>query len=496
MSLPRFSIRRRLLGWSLSTLILILGAIGIAAHFAAQHESEEIFNARLATSARVLEALVARQLEKATVERPLVITLPAELEHAADDSPTERGHPYENKIAFQAWNEDGRLLARSASAPEEALGPFQAGFSRQSVDDKDWEVFALRSGPVWIIAAERSAVRQEMVRDLSSAVLTPLVVGGLALLLAVNFVFLFHLRPLKGLAHLIAAREPESLTTIRLPETPAELAPIVDELNALLLRVRAAFEREQRFIDSAAHEIRTPIAALQLHVHNAIQASSPQEREVCLAEAALAVRRTSRLAEQLLVFSRLAAGNDTQAHRLLSLAEVCRDVISVQERLLEDRGQSIALDACEDCLISGDPDALHRLLQNLIENASRYGESNGQIEIRVTPSEDEVVLQVMNDGAPIPAEEIERIFTPYYRLKGHGPYGAGLGLAIVEEIATQHKAEVAVAPKSNAQGTVVTVSFPRALQRLKDHERPPGEAAGNTKTARRSAHRTPPATSN
>lgn len=456
----RYSIRSRLLGWSLSSLVLILGGIGFAAHLAARHESEEIFNARLATSARVLEALTARQLEKATIERPLLIALPPELEHAGDDQPTAQGHPYENKIAFQVWGAQGRLLARSASAPETALGPLRAGFGKHTLDGKDWEVFAIQSGSVWVITAERSEVRQEMVSDLGIAVLTPLVIGGALLLLAVNFSLLYHLQPLKQLAQRISARKPESLAAIQLPETPVELAPIVNELNALLSRVAAAFEREKKFIDAAAHEIRTPIAAVQLHLQNALHATSSQERENCLAEAVFAVRRTTKLAEQLLAFSRLTSGTDVSQNVVLSLAEVCRDVIAVQEPLLEERGQSVGLTARADCRVTGDPDKLHRLLQNLVDNASRYGAPDGDIEVMVTSHDGQVLLQVINDGTPVPAGEIERLFTPYYRLPGTNAQGVGLGLAIVKEIAEQHRAEVRIGVKPDGQGTIVTVSFP------------------------------------
>lgn len=460
MTMRRYSVRRRMVAWTLACLVVILGGMSVGAHRAAKHESDEIFSARLATSARVLEALVARQLSIATTPSPIIITLPPELESARDGRPRPYGHPYENKIAFQVWDEQGNLLARSASAPDRAVSPLVPGFGKYRVGHEDWQVFVLQSGRVWILVAEKDEVRQEMIRELGSSILMPLVIGALLLVVAINLVLLYNMRSLKGLAARIAVREPDSPAPIELPEMPDELAPIVNELNALLARVNAAFEREQRFIDAAAHEIRTPLAALQIHLQNALKATSVQERENCLAEAVVALRRTTNLAEQLLTFSRIAAGTDDGTHEQLMLDDVCRDVIAMQEPLLDERGQSIGLTVDGACPVTGDRHKLHRLLQNLIDNASRHGDPGGEIEVAVRVAGGRAVLSVANDGEPIPPAEVHKIFTPYYRLPGNSGHGAGLGLAIVREIADQHGAHIELSARPDGQGTVVTVAFP------------------------------------
>lgn len=443
-------------------MILILGGIGIAAHKIAKHESDEIFSARLATSARVLEALTARQLEDSTASKPVVIDLPKELEHTSDDTPEEYVHPYETKIAFQAWHDNGRLLAKSASAPDNALGPLVTGFSKNTIEGEVWQVFALRSGEVWILAAEKDEVRQEMVNDLGMSIVAPLVIGGLLMLLAANLVLTFNLRSLRELASTISRREPESLALIELSETPVELAPIVKELNNLLCRVKAAFEREQSFIDAAAHEIRTPIAALQVHIENALRAdnNNEQERDKSLSNALTGLRRTTKLAEQLLAFSRITAKVDPEQFQAVSLNQICRDVIAAQEPLLTQRGQTIGLDANTECVVLGEPYKMQRLLQNLIDNASQYGVPQGDIQVEIERQPQRIVLSVSNDGEPVPEGEKGRIFTPYYRIPGHESAGSGLGLAIVKEIADQHKAEISVHKKPDGQGTIIRVAFP------------------------------------
>ena len=462
MSTRLYSGRRRLVIATLLCMLVIFGGIGIGAHNVARHESDELFSARLATSARVLEALVAHQLASATITKPLVIALPAELETTTSDEPETYGHRYETKIAFQVWRDDGVLLAKSQSAPDVVLASLKAGFSEHLIDGEPWQVFGLRSDNIWILTAEKDEVRQEMSHDIGMSILTPLVVGGLLMLVAMNFILMRSMRPLALLAARIAARKPESLEVIALPETPLELAPIVTALNQLLERIRAAFEREQRFLNAAAHEIRTPIAAVQLHMENAMSAATEQQRQVSLESAMAGARRTSKLAEQLLALGRISAGGDLVEPQRVSMTELCCDVIATIEPLLDRRGQTIGLDAPVDCWVLGDPTQLQRMLQNLIDNASLHGAERGEIQVTLDRAPGVALLAVCNDGPTIPDDELVHLFTPYYRLPGARPGGHGLGLAIVKEIVNQHAGQIRIQPKADGQGTCVLVSLPLA----------------------------------
>lgn len=459
MSTRLYSGRWRLVGATLLCMVLIFAGISLGAHNVARRESDELFSARLATSARVLEALVAHQLSSATISRPLVIALPHELETDPSNLPRVYGHRYETKIAFQVWRDDGALLAKSASSPVHALAPLRAGFSEQVIDGEPWQVFALRSANVWVLTAEKDEVRQEMSHDIGMSILTPLAVGGVFMLIVVNLLLLRSMRPLSQLAARIAARKPESLEPLALPATPIELAPIITELNHLLDRIRAAFEREQRFLNAAAHEIRTPIAAVQLHMENALRAEGPQQLQTSLQCAMDGARRTSKLAEQLLALGRLTAGNDAQPMRRLSMAELCCEVIGAVEPLVSRRGQTVGLDVQQPCHVLGEPTQLQRLLQNLIDNASSHGDPHGDIAVTLDVADGKVLLGVANDGPPIPAAELAHIFTPYYRVPGAQSGGHGLGLAIVKEIVEQHQGHIVVQTRADGRGTLVLVSL-------------------------------------
>lgn len=462
MSTRLYSGRRRLVLATLLCMLAIFGGIGVGAHSVARHESDELFSARLATSARVLEALVAHQLASATISAPLVIALPAELEDGTSDKPEVYGHRYETKIAFQVWRSDGVLLAKSESAPDVVLAALRAGFSEHPIDGVPWQVFGLRSGNVWILTAEKDEVRQEMSHDIGMSIITPLVAGGLLMLVAMNFILMHNMRPLSLLAARIAGRSPESLEEIELPETPLELAPIVTELNHLLERIRATFEREQRFLNAAAHEIRTPIAAVQLHLENALSGSTEQQRRNSLESAMAGARRTSKLAEQLLALGRITAGGDAVHQQRVSMTELCCEVIATMEPLLDRRGQTIGLDAPRDCWVQGEPSQLQRMLQNLIDNASVHGDAHGDIQVTLDAGPGVALLGVCNDGATIPESELVHLFTPYYRSPGARTGGHGLGLAIVKEILNQHHGHILIQPRADGQGTCVLVSLPLA----------------------------------
>ncbi|MEY3669715.1 MAG: hypothetical protein RL258_1110 [Pseudomonadota bacterium] len=456
-----YSLRRQLLLSLSVSMLAIFGVVGYAAHWVSLHEAEEIFSARLATSARVLESLVARQLETATVNSPIVISLPAALEQADDDSGTAAGHPYEGKIAFQVWNEEGVMLAKTASSPLEMLGPMAPGFHDYVSDAVWWHVFALKSGTVWIFAAEKHDVRDEMAEDIAVSILTPLMVGGFTLILLVHFFALRAIRPVEALANAISGRAPDSLLPIPLTNVPQELTPVVQALNELLDRVRSAFSREKRMIDAAAHELRTPIAAVQLHVQNALLAPSEQERLGSIEYALAAARRVTQMAEQLLVYSRVSASAGMEPLQLVDLVAVTRDVMLLMRPLLEERQVDVVVQAEGPVVVLADRSKLERVIRNLLENALQYGQTPGQVVVRAARLPSGPQWSIENDGSPIPDAEKAKIFIPYYRIVGSTGFGSGLGLSIVHEIVQQCGGRIHVEDRQKGQGVRFVIDLPR-----------------------------------
>jgi two-component system sensor histidine kinase QseC len=457
------SIRARLIAGILGALILILGTAAWWSYRVGRHESEELFSARLATSARVLEALLSRQLQHATLASPIEIALPKELALNPREEGSEYGHPYETKIAFQVWRDDGTLLAHSMNAPAIAFAPHVAGFSNRTLEGELYHVFTLQSGNVRIQVAEKDEVRAELVHDLGLAVMTPLITGALLLLVVVNVVVLLGLAPLRQLAAGIRARRADSLEQVELKNVPSEIAPVVGALNDLLGRVRLAFERERRFTDAAAHELRTPLAALKIHAGNLARAARVEERNASMKKLCQAVDRATNLAEQMLAYSRTQDTADCEQRMAVAPIELLRETIAETQPLRAARSQTIVLrfePEAEEARIEAEPTKLRRLLVNLLDNAARYAPRDTEIVAQTAVLEGELVLSVANRGKPIPPHLRERVFEPYYRLPGSGSEGSGLGLAIVQEIVNQHGGRVELSSLTQTEGTVVRVTFP------------------------------------
>jgi two-component system sensor histidine kinase QseC len=446
------SIRGVLLGGTAAILLAVLGAAAWLGFQAGEEETSELFDARLATSARVLAALATAEPPPAgTGEAPIVVALPAWIEPQAHDEPSPFGHYYETKIAFQVLDREGRLLMRSASAPEQAFAPFVPGFSTRG----EWRVFALQSGGRWIQAAERDDVRGEMSLKIALAAVTPLIAGIPLLLLLLVLLVRYGLRPLAELAGRIARRQPGTLAPVELSRTPREIAPVVQALNGLLAR-------ERRFTADAAHELRTPLAGLKIHAQNAARAASAEERKASLARVLAGVERTVRLAEQMLAYSRATASRAAPAAERVSLRQVVDDALQDALPQLRERALKVALETdppLADMAVHGDRDKLASLVRNLLDNAGRHAPAGSTLRIELRAGDAGITLAVADAGPGIPPALRERVFESYYRIPGSPGDGSGLGLAIVREIAAQHGATVALAEGDGGRGTRVTVSF-------------------------------------
>ncbi len=443
------SIRGVLLGGSVGVLLAVLGAAAWIGYTGSEEEADELFDARLATSARIFGALYAAQPPGAA-GAPLVLVYPGPTEEAGHDRPGPLGHMYETKIAFQVLDPGGRVLMRSASAPPEPYAPLAPGFSTQA----NWRVFTLRAGEVWVQAAERDDVRGELSGKLALAAVTPLIVGIPLLLLLIALLMRYGLAPLAELAQRLERRQPGTLGRIELSRSPSEIVPVVRALNGLL-------ERERRFTADAAHELRTPLSALKVHAQNAARAASDEERRASLEHMLAGLERSIRLAEQMLSLSRASAR--AGATEAVSLRQALEDAIEDLLPALKQRGMKISFAAqpvVDDFVVRGDRDKLTTLARNLLDNAVRYSPSGSSVRAELTSGDGGVTLAVSDQGPGIAPELRERVFESYYRVPGSAADGSGLGLAIVREIATQHGASVEIRDGDAGRGTRVVVMFP------------------------------------
>ncbi len=471
------SIRMLLLAGTTLIMLAVMGISAFLSFAAGEKEAEELFDARLATSARVIESLIARSVETATIEAPLVMSLPAPLADSSEhrDNPTALGHYYETHIAYQVWRvgdkgdgggKDGkdaegvpRLLARSSSAPQEPIAALAPGFSGRVIDGRLWRVFALSSGTVWILAGERDDARAELTAELGWAVTAPMLAGLLLVLAASAALIRYGLSPLSELALRIRGRAPQAFGPIALSRVPAEIAPVLAALNGLLERVRQTLDRERRFVDTAAHELRTPLAALRLHAQNLERARNEEARAASLARLLEGVERSAHLTEQMLAFSR--AGRPAADTDRVPLREVVADAVRQREAAAQATSHRLEPVLCADaCALGADAAALSSMTGNLIDNAMRYSPPGSAVAIVLERSGSTAVLKVSDAGPGIPEGMRERVFEPYYRIPGAAGSGSGLGLSIVREVVDRSGGSISIGPGPEGSGTTVEVRLP------------------------------------
>src|SRR5262245_34890602 len=382
------SIRAILLAGTMSLLVIVLSAAAWLGFDKSKHEAEELFDARLATSARVLEALAARHMDTAKMSGAMVITIPQALGSDDGDDNEPLGHAYELKIAFQIWDDERRLLARSGAAPETAFAPMQDGFSTQYSGMHAWRVFVLESAEhrMWIQTAEREDPRRAIAAHLALAAVMPLIVGAPLLLVLLSLIIRYSLEPLDELAHRIDTRQPSLPNAIRLTRTPAEIVPVLKALNGLLDRVRQMLARERRFTAAAAHELRTPLAALSVHAQNAKRATTEDERQSSLRGLLLALQRTVRLVDQMLAYSRASTPSDPVVLGPVSLRQVVRDAADEIKARAAAHGMRLTVrdePAEAPMILSGDRERLCSLVMNLLDNAIRYGPQDSVVTVEL-----------------------------------------------------------------------------------------------------------------
>ena len=483
------SIRTRTLVRVLGVLTLALTVISWRSYSDAKHETEELFDAQLAQSARLLEGMVGRELSaetRAALQQALNAAQRVQYDPEGPAALAD-GHRYETKLAFQVLDEGGRVQLQSASAPPtllprlleqlgagapapdgarplSALGSQLAGYHDVALGDVHWRLF-VRPDPAdrhWILVGEREDVRGELVGKITLRSLLPDLVGLPLLALLVWSAVGSGLRPLEQVVGLIKARDAENLAPLTLAPLPRELEPMVAALNRLLLQVTSLLAREKRFLADAAHELRTPLAVLRIHAQNALEAPEAADREAALHQLLGGVERATRVVNQLLTLARLEPDARQLGMAEFDLAPYVRQELAELIPLALERDQELSLDFDEtaDFRLRGDAPSLGILLQNLVGNAVQYTPLGGRIAVSLEAGRARVGLRVADSGPGVPVEQHAQLFRRFYR-QGVGQ-GAGLGLSIVQRIVELHGGEIRLG-EAELGGLLVEVWLPRDL---------------------------------
>jgi len=432
----QYSIRRyltfNLICWALVMTVLP----GILVYFDAAHEVEEIFDANLAQSTRVLHGIINRE----SIEHKQEILDSLHLKDSAED---DYAHDYERKLAFQIWDGD-ELVIKSPFAPTSPLSQLKPGFASIHIDGAQWRAFSLYSvhDKWWLILAERTDIRGELTEDISNNHILPIIIFIPILALLVWFITKKGLSPLYRITTKVKERSYRNLKNVDDQQAPLEVNDLLLEINRLFSRLNEAHERERRFVGDAAHELRTPLASLLIHTENAIEEGEGGEQEESLISMKRGISRLSHLVAQLLSLSRTEGALSQEQFTRVNAGELCLQTFNMLQEKAEQKQQGFKANIeCDDCLLQGNAPLLQSLLRNILDNAIRYSPELGEVTISCTKQQEKIVIQVSDSGPGIPKELRDRVRDRFYRVTGSGQQGSGLGLSIVDKIADIHSAQ-------------------------------------------------------
>jgi two-component system OmpR family sensor kinase len=433
------SLRRRLLVWSLA-IVLLGGVIAAGVVFyQARQQANELFDYQL------------RQLAFTLRDRDYI---PGNIVEQLSGEGLD--------FVIQVWAADSRLLYRS-HARIQIPGPSTAGFADVETSLGTWRVYTIWHRGLWIQVAQHRLAREALAFSASWRTLVPFVLALPLMGFAIWRLVGHEVKFLRSTAQAVARRTPESLEPIDAASVPEEVQPLVDSLNGLMGRLGGALSQQRQFIADAAHELRTPLTALRLQLQLAERARDDAEREKAHQVLREGISRAVHVVEQLLTLARADPEAGTTAR--VDLMELAQAAVQGHEAAAAERGMRLSLELRDAPLIvDGDRATLRALLENLVENALRYGKAEhgaaDTVVVRAYRSGTEAILQVEDAGPGIPKGDRDRVFDRFYRGEGVAEGGTGLGLAIVRRIAQRHGGRVELLEGAGGKGLLARVSLP------------------------------------
>ncbi|MGQ0547161.1 MAG: ATP-binding protein [Betaproteobacteria bacterium] len=370
-------------------------------------------------------------------------------------------------FSVRAYDANGRVYFETVlpSMPEEAPQRYRDGFSIVDTAEGEWRVYTHTTPEGIVQVGQPEAARQALARSVSLRVAAPVLLLVPLLVALVAWALARGLAPLREISRRVNERDASRLDALPTGGVPVELAPLIEQINALLVRLGVSLDAQRRFVADAAHELRSPVAALQLQAQLAQRAPEGAQREARFADLMDGIARSGRLVEQLLRLARLEPGVTRELVQPVDLARLAREVVGAHAARAEARGVDLGADAPERATLLGAETELRSLLTNLLDNALRYAPRDSQVTVRVAPAPAGIELEVVDTGPGIPAAQRERVFERFQRVPGDLTPGSGLGLPIARAIAERHRGAISLhdtRPGADPPGLTVRVSLPRS----------------------------------
>lgn len=364
-----------------------------------------------------------------------------------------------NNLAFQIW-QDNDLIGTSFHSPDSPITEFTPGFDFANFDGYRWRTFTryVSIQNRWVIVAERTDLRFILAENVVLESIMPILLGIPLVGLLIWVVVSQGLKPLQQLSNELRTKHINDLSPLKIAQPKKELKQVIQSLNGFINRLEQTFEREKRFSADAAHELRTPISALKIQLHN-LQQETGGNSDAFLALQD-GVDRIQHLIEQLLSLYRTTPDQFAANCTKIDLYLLTQDIIAQQYSLFEKKHQSLELEGATETII-GEKFALATMITNLLTNASKYTPDGGIIRVRIESDSNEVCLIVEDNGIGIAEAEQERIFERFYRSQNDESMipGCGLGLTIVKHVVDLHEARLSLCHSGFESGTMFRICF-------------------------------------
>lgn len=462
------SLRTQLLFRLIIVSVLLVGGTAWFGYQDVRQETRELFDAQLARSARLILSLAQSQygvssfskIQEYLDENGLSVMY-IDFEEQDDEQQTENGHIYETKLAFQIWDNEGNLLVKSYNAPLEPMAAQNNGFNNIVVNNFNWRTFSLVSSnqQYRCITAERIDVRNDLIIKINNDLFYMFILLVPALSLIMYLSIDRGLKPLQRLASQINRRSGNNLELITNDYKYTEIVTIKNALNQLLYRLKETLAREKRITSDAAHELRTPLAAIRLHTELAKNAKNQQQKNESLDQVIHGVDRTTHLVEQLLTLARLEPELLSKDFTSLNLATLAIEETALLSPLALDKKIDISLAEDKVENIKGNESSLRLLIRNLLINAISYTPPGGTITISLSNQNQQTVFVIEDSGPGISEKDRERVMQRFYRVQNHQTPGCGIGLSIVDRVVQMHQAELTLSAADNGTGLKVMIKF-------------------------------------
>lgn len=361
---------------------------------------------------------------------------------------------------------DGNFLLNAGNIVPYLLLDQKPGFTTVHFDQQAWRAFSTRdpNTKLKVVVLQQKDSYHIFSENTASKIILVVLVSYPLLAILIWFILNRGLSALRRISAQLKNRSVGRFSHIDCKNLPSEIKPIVREWNKLFDRLKLAFEREQRFAGDAAHELKTPLAALKTHTQIALHAKTRSELVNALKKIVAGVNRSAHVVQQLLILNRISQGLATETPSPVDMVKHAREVIAelfpgALEKKIEI--ELIAPDVAP--ILQGYGVAISILVRNLVDNAIRYCPEGSLVQVTVAESEDKksVILTVADNGHGIPRDMQQRVFERFFRVIGNKGSGSGLGLGIVSQIVALHSATITLGTPCNSRGLKVTVTIPK-----------------------------------